>query len=201
MKWPGHFSGNIMARKEILEAIREGTELRRTLSGQTDVIEDMIDIITAAIKSGKKILVFGNGGSAADAQHMVGELIGRFQMERRAISAIALNTNTSVITSIGNDYGFERIFERQIEGLAEKGDVCIGISTSGNSGNVISAIKKARQLGAKTLALTGGSGGELARISEKALVAPSHSTPRIQELHIAVIHIICQEIEKAIFGS
>jgi len=187
-------------KEEILKAIKESIKVKESISGKVDVIEEMMAIIVSAIKNGNKVLVFGNGGSAADAQHMVGELVGRFKMERKALNAIALSTNTSTITSIGNDYSFERIFERQIEGLTKKGDVCIGISTSGKAGNVIAGIKKAKDLGAKTLALTGCDGGGLAKISDVALIVSSDSTPRIQEAHIAVIHIICEQVEKVIFG-
>jgi len=187
-------------KEEILKVLKESIRGKESVLDKVDVIEKMIQVIVSAIKDGNKILVFGNGGSAADAQHLVGELVGRFKMERRALSAIALSTNTSTITSIGNDYGFEHIFSRQIEGLAKKGDVCIGISTSGKATNVIAGIKKAKDIGARTLVLTGCDGGGLAKISDISLVIASNSTPRIQEAHIAVIHIICEQVEKSIFG-
>ena len=181
--------------------LKESIRVKESLFDQVDVIEKMIEVIVSAVKGGNKVLVFGNGGSAADAQHLAGELVGRFKMERKALAAIALTTNTSTITSIANDYSFERIFERQIEALAKKGDVCIGISTSGKASNVIAGIKMAKDLGVKTLALTGCDGGGLAKISDLALIVSSDSTPRIQEAHITVIHIICEQVEKIIFGK
>ena len=190
----------MMQKEEILRTIKESVKVKEFLFDQVSIIEKMIKIIVAAIKDGNKVIAFGNGGSAADAQHLAGELVGRFKMERKALSAIALSTNTSTITSIGNDYGFEHIFSRQIEGLAKSGDVCIGISTSGKALNVIAGIKMAKGLGARTLALTGCDGGDLAKISDIALIVPSHNTPRIQEAHIVVIHIICEQVEKSIFG-
>lgn len=189
-----------MMKEEILKAIKESIKVKESVTREVNVIEEMVGVIVSTIKNGNKLLVFGNGGSATDAQHMAGELVGRFRMERKALNAIALSTNTSTITSIGNDYGFEHIFSRQVEGLAKKGDVCIGISTSGKAGNVIAGIKMAKDLGLTTLALTGCDGGGLAKISDIALIVPSDSTPRIQEAHIAVIHIICEQIEKVIFG-
>lgn len=185
---------------KIKKIIEESLEVKESVLGLAGIIKQMSDTIVRAIKNGNKLLVFGNGGSAADAQHLVGELVGRFKMERGALPAIALTTNTSTITSIGNDYSFEDIFSRQVEGLARKGDVCIGISTSGNAGNVIKGIKKAKEIGAKTIALTGCAGGELAKICDISIVVPSHNTPRIQEAHITIIHIICELVEKAVFG-
>ncbi|MBL7171032.1 MAG: D-sedoheptulose 7-phosphate isomerase [Candidatus Omnitrophica bacterium] len=187
-------------KEEILKALKESIKVKESVTREVDVIEEMVGVIVSAIKNGNKLLVFGNGGSAADAQHLVGELVGRFRMERKALNAIALSTNTSTITSIGNDYGFEYIFSRQIEGLAKKGDVCIGISTSGKASNVIAGIKMAKDLGVTTLALTGCDGGGLAKISDIALIVSSDSTPRIQEAHIAVIHIICEQVENGVFG-
>ncbi len=189
-----------MVKGKILEIFKESIRVKESVSKQVETIEEIVRVIVDAIKNGGKVIIFGNGGSAADAQHMAGELVGRFKMERRALPAIALSVNTSTITSIGNDYGFEHIFSRQIEALARKGDVCIGISTSGKAKNVAAGIKQAKKMGLKTIALTGGDGGELAKIADKALIVPSQNTPRIQEAHITIIHIVCEEVEKAIFS-
>ena len=155
-------------------------------------------LILSAIKNGKKVLIFGNGGSAADSQHIAAELMGRFQKEREAIAAIALTTDSSALTSLGNDYEFEVIFSRQIEGLGNKGDIALGISTSGKSKNIINAFKKAKELGLVTVALTGKGGGDLTGICDIALVVPSSNTARIQEAHITIAHIICELVEEAI---
>jgi D-sedoheptulose 7-phosphate isomerase len=142
-----------------------------------------------------KVVLFGNGGSAADAQHIAAEMVGRFKVERGALPAIALTTDTSIITAVGNDYGFDCIFERQVEAFVDPGNVVIGISTSGNSANVIKGIEKAAYIGAHTIGLTGGDGGALAEIVDVALIVPSHDTPIIQEAHIIIGHIICDLVE------
>ncbi|HBR14684.1 MAG TPA: D-sedoheptulose 7-phosphate isomerase [Candidatus Omnitrophica bacterium] len=142
-----------------------------------------------------KILFFGNGGSAADSQHIAAELIGRFQKERRALAAVALTTDTSILTSLGNDYTFDIIFSRQIEGLGQRGDMAFGISTSGNSKNVIEGIKQAKRMGLKTVSLTGRDGGQLAKLSDISLIVPSRSTARIQEAHLCIEHILCELVE------
>ena len=151
------------------------------------------------LNNGGKILIFGNGGSAADAQHIAAELVGRYRTERKGLKAIALTTDTSVITSIANDYGFEYLFSRQIEALANKGDVVIGISTSGNSKNVINALKLASKLECKTIGLTGNDGGEMNNICSINLNVSSIDTARIQECHILIGHIICGIVEKNLF--
>jgi len=156
-------------------------------------------IIIEAYQKGGKILLMGNGGSAADAQHIAGELVGRFKKERKALPAIALTTDTSILTAIGNDYGFNEVFRRQVEALAQHEDVVIGISTSGNSPNVLLAIEKANEIGAKTIGLSGKGGGKLAQLASLCLVVPSDDTPRIQETHITIGHIICDLVEKSLF--
>ena len=161
-------------------------------------IQKAIDLISDAIKSGKKVLLMGNGGSAADTQHIAGELVGRFKKERKAIPAISLSTDTSILTAIGNDYGFEKVFERQIEALGNKGDVVIGISTSGNSENIYRAMKLAKKMGLTTIGLLGNDGGKIKNLSDIALVVPSKNTPRIQETHITIGHIICEGVERII---
>ena len=153
------------------------------------------DILTQALSAGNKILLCGNGGSAADAQHIAAELTGRYKTERRGLPAIALTTDTSALTAIGNDFGYEYVFSRQVEALAKPGDVLIGISTSGNSANVINALNIAKQTGCATLGLTGNSGGKMNELCDLNLVVPSNNTPRIQEMHILFGHILCQIID------
>ncbi len=148
------------------------------------------------LEKGGKLLLMGNGGSAGDAQHIAAELIGRFKKERKAIPAIALTVDTSSLTALGNDYGFETIFERQIEALADKSDVIVGISTSGNSENVIRAINKANSIGAYTIGLLGNDGGKLRALVNLPIIIPSKDTARIQEVHITIGHIICEIIEE-----
>ena len=154
------------------------------------------EVILEAVKNGNKILTCGNGGSAADAQHFAAELVGRYKVKRKGLSAIALTTDTSILTCIGNDYGFEKIFERQIEALANKNDVVIGISTSGDSLNVIYAIKLANEMQCKTIGFSGNNGGKMSDICNINITVPSSNTPRIQEMHALIGHIICQLIDQ-----
>lgn len=147
------------------------------------------------LKNGGKILVMGNGGSAADSQHIAAEIVGRYKRDRRGLPAIALTTDTSILTSVGNDFGFDFIFSRQVEALCNPADVVIGISTSGNSANVVKAIETAKQIGATTVALSGGTGGKLATMCDFNLIMPSSDTPRIQEAHIFVGHSLCGLLE------
>jgi D-sedoheptulose 7-phosphate isomerase len=177
------------------EHVRVLQEIARTKIAD---IENTAEIITAALKNGGKVLIFGNGGSAADAQHIAGEFVGRFKLERQALPAVALNTNTSIMTALANDYGYESVFRRQVEALGTSKDVVIGISTSGNSPSVTEGINAAKKMGAKTIGLTGGSGGELAKAADFAIIVPSANTPRIQEGHITIGHIICEIVEKAL---
>lgn len=149
---------------------------------------------------GNKLLIMGNGGSAADAQHFAAEIVSRFRIERPGLPAIALSTDTSILTAIGNDYGFERVFSRQVEALAAPGDAVIGISTSGNSPNVYQALEVARQAGCSTIGLLGKDGGSIKELCDIPLVIPSHDTPRVQEGHITIIHILCDLIEQGMFG-
>ena len=149
------------------------------------------------LRNGGKILIFGNGGSAADAQHIAAELVGRYKVERKGLPAIALTTDTSALTSIGNDYGYSHVFDRQVEALANKGDVVIGISTGGSSVNVISALSLAKELGCKTIGFSGRDGGEMNTLCDVNLVVPAEDTPRIQEMHIVIGHTICHLIDQA----
>ena len=161
---------------------------------ETD-LADASKIIIDALKNGNKILLCGNGGSAADAQHIAAELTGRYKTERKGLPGIALTTDTSALTAIGNDYGYDRVFDRQVEALASSGDVIIGISTSGNSKNVINALNLGRELGCKTVGLSGRDGGGMNEACDINLVVPSDNTPRIQEMHILFGHTICQIID------
>lgn len=153
------------------------------------------------IKNGNKLLVFGNGGSAADAQHMAAEFVNRFMIDRPPLAAIALTTDTSILTSIGNDFSFDDIFVKQIQALGKEGDMALGISTSGNSPNVLTAIEVAKKMGIKTAALTGGKGGKLIDIADLVLNVPSSITPAIQETHVWVEHLLCQLVDEALFGE
>jgi len=164
------------------------------------LIAEMGILISDALNRGNKLLVMGNGGSAADSQHFVAEIVGRYKMERRALPAVALSTDTSILTAIGNDYGFDAVFSRQVEALAVSGDVVVGISTSGNSPNVLKALNLARSRGCRTIGLLGGAGGSIKEACDLALVVPSANTPRIQEGHITIIHIVCDLVEKTLFG-
>lgn len=157
--------------------------------------------IAGCFRRGGKVLLFGNGGSAADAQHLAAELVGRFSTDRRALPAIALTTDTSTLTAVANDLGFERVFARQIEALGRRGDVAFAISTSGGSANVLAAVETARVHGLRVVALTGGDGGALAEAADVAIVVPSESTPRIQECHLALEHAICEAVEQLLFSG
>lgn len=154
-------------------------------------------IAIETLKNGNKILLCGNGGSAADAQHIAAELTGRYKSERKGLPGIALTTDTSALTAIANDYGYERVFDRQVEALANKGDLLIGISTSGNSPNILAALKTAKELGCQTIGLSGRDGGLMNEACDLNIVIPSDDTPRIQEMHILVGHTICQAIDDA----
>ncbi|WP_163328492.1 D-sedoheptulose 7-phosphate isomerase [Desulfurobacterium thermolithotrophum] len=179
----------------------ESADLKRAfVEANRDLIYNVFLEIAKRVKNGKKILLCGNGGSAADCQHIAAELVGRFGMERRALPAIALTTDTSILTALGNDYSFDKIFERQVEALGEEGDVLIGISTSGNSKNVINAVKKAKEKKLLTVGFLGKDGGELLKVVDHCFVVKSFSTPRIQEVHITLGHILCDFIEKYLFS-
>jgi D-sedoheptulose 7-phosphate isomerase len=151
--------------------------------------------IQAALAAGKKVLAFGNGGSAGDAQHLVAELVGRFQKERRGFAAVALTADTSLLTSVSNDYGFERVFARQVDALGAQGDIAFAISTSGASANVVAGLEVARSLGLRTVALTGRDGGAVGRLADVHVNVPDDCTARVQEVHITLIHAICEIVE------
>lgn len=187
-------------QKRIEEAFVSGLELRKkSLEVLRDDIARAADICIESILKGGKVILMGNGGSAADAQHIAAELVGRFLKERSAIAGIALTTNTSILTCLGNDYSYDYIFERQMEALGRAGDVAIGISTSGNSENVYRALQKAQAIGIKTIGLLGKDGGKIASVCDLPLIVPSNDTPRIQEIHILIGHILSDEIERAVY--
>jgi D-sedoheptulose 7-phosphate isomerase len=163
------------------------------------MISKVSELLIDAFRSKNKVILFGNGGSAADAQHIAAEFVGRFAFNRAALPALALNVNTSCITAIGNDYGFDQVFSRQIEALGRAGDVAIGISTSGNSTNVIQAVSVAKRMGSRTVAFNGGNGGKLKEAVDHCICIPSTETPRIQECHILIGHIISELVERTIF--
>ncbi|ABR55988.1 phosphoheptose isomerase [Methanococcus aeolicus Nankai-3] len=176
---------------------KESAEVKiNFIQNNEENLKKSIEIIKNSLKNGNKILICGNGGSAADAQHFAAEIVGRFKLERRGFPAIALTTDTSILTAIGNDYGFEKIFERQVESLGNDGDILVGISTSGNSENVIKAIEKAKEMGLYTIALLGKDGGKLKDCADLSLIVNSNNTPRIQECHLTIYHVICEEVEK-----
>ena len=181
--------------EEVFEQQRNNMECVKE-SGYLKKVLTVIEVLTETLKRGNKILIAGNGGSAADAQHFAGELVGRFLKERTGIAAIALTTDTSVITSVGNDYGYNQIFSRQVEALGDSGDVFLGISTSGNSENVIWAVKKAKEMGIITVGLLGKDGGSLKTLCDYEMTIPLEETPRIQEFHIMTVHMICELIEE-----
>ena len=184
--------GQLHAHRALFEV------MEHSLSSQ---IAEMARLLTDTFRSGGKLLVMGNGGSAADAQHFAAEMVGRFKLERAALPAVALTTDTSSLTAIGNDYGFDLVFRRQVEALATAGDAVVGISTSGNSPNVLAALELARERGCRTLGLLGKDGGGIKSLCDLALIVPSGDTPRIQEGHITIIHIVCDLVERTLFAA
>ena len=184
----GNLRNSISAKEKLFES-------------QSDEIIRLAELIAEIIKNGNKLLVFGNGGSAADAQHMAAEFVNRFMIDRPPLAAIALTTDTSNLTSIGNDFSFDDIFVKQVMALGKKGDLVLGISTSGNSPNVIKAIEFAAGAGMHTAVLTGGSGGKLAGMAEIVLNVPSEITPHIQEAHLWVEHLLCWMVDDILFGE
>jgi D-sedoheptulose 7-phosphate isomerase len=186
-----------------------GTHLRQSLVALERTTRDVAllaaarktaDVIIAALKGGHKVLIAGNGGSAADAQHIAAEIVGRYKQDRPAYAAIALTTDTSALTAISNDYGFEWVFARQVEGLGRRGDVLLVLSTSGRSQSILKALRTARELGLATVGFTGSQGEAMGALCDDLLVAPSDDTPIIQQIHLAIGHAICEEIEQAMMG-
>lgn len=188
--------------ERIRQIARESIEAKRAFfDANAEAVARAAEMIIASVRAGGKVLVFGNGGSAADAQHIAAELVNRLNYDHPPIPAIALTTDTSIITSIGNDSSFDKVFERQVRALGRKGDVALAISTSGNSPNVLRAVEAAREIGVTTIALAGRNGGKLATLSELALVVNADSTQRIQETHITIAHILCELVEDALYGQ
>jgi D-sedoheptulose 7-phosphate isomerase len=191
-----------MAAKDVQAAIRDTGRLLETMAADAALCEttaQAVALVVTALQAGRKLLLCGNGGSAADAQHWAGELVSRFYYDRPGLPAIALTTDTSILTAIGNDYGYDRVFSRQVEALGQQGDVLFAISTSGNSKNVIAAIDAARSRGIAVVGFTGESGGAMAGLCDLCIRIPSPSTPRIQEGHEVLGHAICAMVEAAIF--
>ena len=185
-------------------SIRESIATKQQVLNDAELISKIArvsEIVRSSFERGNKLVIFGNGGSAADAQHIAAEFVGRFAFDRPALPALALSVNTSCVTAIGNDYGFDHIFARQIEGFGRAGDVAIGISTSGNSPNVISGLSVARENGLQTVALAGRTGGKMKSVAEYCVCVPSNETPRIQECHILIGHVISELVEQSLFHA
>ena len=188
-----------MIRQKIEESIR----VKEGILGNAELIDRIslaIELLTNAFKNGKKVLLCGNGGSAADAQHIAAELSGRFYMDRPPLPAEACHVNSSFVTAYANDYSYDQTYARYVEGFGKEGDVLISISTSGNSGNIVRAIEQAKKMGMKTVGMAGESGGKMKELVDVLINVPSGDTPRIQEAHILIGHIICEQVEKNIFG-
>jgi len=187
-------------RERVLEVAREAIEVkRRFFEGELEGVLEAARLLVGTLRGGGKVLIFGNGGSAAQAQHIAAELVNRFRKDRKGLPALALTTDTSVLTSVANDYDFSLVFARQIEALGEAGDLAWGMTTSGRSPNVVKALQVAKQRGLRTLAFSGGDGGQVKEVAELCLVVPSEETPRIQEVHITLAHILCELAEDELF--
>lgn len=188
----------------ITNQIKESINIKQEIMRSDKYIDTIIEVsmqIIDAYKSDNKLLICGNGGSAADAQHITAELVSKFRLERKGLAAISLTTNSSIITAVSNDYGYNKSFERQVEALGKTGDVFIGISTSGNSKNIVEAFKKAKECNMKTIGLLGNNGGKCKKYADVSIIIPSDDVPRIQECHIMIGHIICEIIEINLFGN
>jgi D-sedoheptulose 7-phosphate isomerase len=191
-----------MFQELIIDRINKNIEIKQNILKNIDLIEKInivAKMIIKACKENKKVILFGNGGSAADAQHLAAELVNKFYLDRKSLPAIALTVNTSILTAIGNDYSFDQIFSKQLEGIGAEGDIAIGISTSGNSKNVIEGLKFAKEKKLYTIGFTGKNGGKINNIVDICINVPSDDTPRIQEVHIMIGHIICEIVEKELF--
>ena len=189
-------SGSIAQLQRIRAIWEEHLKVAQTLPSVANAVSEVVDMIFASLSKGGQLFIAGNGGSAADAQHIVAELTGRFLLERKPIRAMALHANTSALTAIGNDYGYEHVFARELSAHARPGDVLLAISTSGNSANVLKAIEMARKLNVVVIGLTGNSGGKMRQACDLCICIPSSSTARIQEMHITIGHAICELLEE-----
>jgi D-sedoheptulose 7-phosphate isomerase len=193
-----------MINEYISSQVKKSIEVKQKLLDNQelmDLIQEVASKCVKVYKNGNKTLIAGNGGSAADAQHIAGEFVSRFYFDRPGLASIALTTDTSIMTAIGNDYGYEKLFSRQLQANGIKGDMFIGISTSGNSANVIEALKECKEKGIITVGLTGEKGGKMAEMCDFCIKVPSNETPRVQEAHILIGHIVCAVVEEAIFGK
>lgn len=189
-------------KEQIFQIFEDSAKVKIAFARENaDKIIEVVQLIVQAFRDGKKVILFGNGGSAMDASHIAAEFVNRFLMERPPLPAVALNTDTAVLTSIGNDYGFDQIFTKQLAALGHEGDVVIAFSTSGNSPNVIKALEMAKRNGMKTIVMTGGSGGKMTNMADITFIVPTKHTPRIQETHITLGHTICQLVDEALFGK
>lgn len=190
--------------KRIIQSISDSVSVKQAILGDAAFLERVqsaADMIAGSLRNGGRVHFCGNGGSASDAQHLAAELSGRFYFDRPPLNAEALHCNTSYLTAVGNDYGYDIVFSRLLQGTSKKGDVVVGISTSGNSANVVKAFEAAKEMGLKTIAMTGAAGGEMRKTADILLNVPSEDTPRIQESHIMLGHIICELVEKILFKS
>jgi D-sedoheptulose 7-phosphate isomerase len=198
---PSKYTTALMIER-VREIARESIEAKKAFfDSNAENVVRAAELLVTSIKAGGKVLIFGNGGSAADAQHIAAELVNRLNYDRPPIAAIALTTDTSILTSVGNDSSFEDLFARQLVALGREGDVALAISTSGNSPNVLRAVDAARELGIKTIAFAGRDGGKLGAAADLALVVESSATQRIQETHITIAHILCELVEDALYGG
>lgn len=184
--------------ERVQKAIGRHEEAVRALAGEAELLVAMADRLSKCVGEGGRIFVLGNGGSAADAQHIAAELVGRYLRDRRGFAATALTTDTSLLTAVSNDYGFETVFERQVEALVRAGDVLWALSTSGNSENVLRAVRRAREMGAHTIGFSGGDGGKLRELCDQCLVADAQTSDRIQEVHELAYHVICEMVEESL---
>ena len=198
---PSQYTTALMIER-VQEIARESIEAKKAFfASNAENVARAAELLVTSIKAGGKVLIFGNGGSAADAQHIAAELVNRLNYDRPPIAAIALTTDTSILTSVANDFSFEDLFARQVRALGRKGDVALAISTSGNSPNVLRAVDAARELGIKTIALAGRDGGKLGAAADLALIVESSATQRIQETHITIAHILCELLEDELYGD
>lgn len=189
-------------RETVVKELEESANIKKIIAQNlSDTIVNAAKMIIDAYKTGGKVLLIGNGGSAADAQHIAAELVGRFKLERKGLPAIALTTDTSILTALANDYGYDTVFSRQLETLANDKDILIAITTSGTSPNILKAVEIARSKNITVIGLTGGDGGKLQDVADITIAVPSDSTPRIQESHITIGHIICNLVEKELFNE
>ena len=187
-------------KEKIIQECQTISECFTGLKGLAPILQEVIDVCLVALKQGRKIMFCGNGGSASQSQHLAAELVGRYKLNRLAMASVALTTDTSILTAVGNDYGYDEVFARQVEGLGQSGDILIGLSTSGNSPNVVKAFEKATEKGIKTVAFVGGKGGMMSEKADFVLRVPSDQTNHIQEMHLALGHMLCGLIEESLYG-